>query len=94
MQVSLIQRFGTSRRRLTVRLRGGPSREFQISAQFKFRRSPGSICLLSPEVLERRRAQLRVARGVLDRSMTVPILDAPRVLLISRVTLLYTLLSL
>jgi hypothetical protein len=34
---------------------------------------------LPPEVLERRRAELRVACRVLDRSMTEPILNAPRV---------------
>jgi hypothetical protein len=37
------------------------------------------VCLLPPEVLERGRAQLRVARRVGDRSMAEPILDAPRV---------------
>ena len=34
---------------------------------------------LPPEILERRRAQLRVARRVLDRSVSEPILDASRV---------------
>jgi hypothetical protein len=33
----------------------------------------------SSEVLERRHAQLRVARRMLDRSMAEPVLDAPRV---------------
>jgi hypothetical protein len=36
------------------------------------------VRLLPAEVLERRRAQLRVARGVLHRSMAEPILNAPR----------------
>jgi hypothetical protein len=35
---------------------------------------------LPPEVLERRRAQLRVARCVLNRSMAEPILNASRVM--------------
>jgi hypothetical protein len=35
--------------------------------------------LLSPKVLERRRAQLRVARRVLERPTAEPILDASRV---------------
>jgi hypothetical protein len=34
--------------------------------------------ILSRKVLERRRAQLRVARRVLDRSMAGPILNPPR----------------
>jgi hypothetical protein len=37
---------------------------------------PRSKTPLPPEVLERRRAQLRVARRVLDRSMAEPILNA------------------
>jgi hypothetical protein len=34
---------------------------------------------LPPKVLERRRAQLRVARRVLDRPVAEPVLNAPRV---------------
>jgi len=34
----------------------------------------------SPEVFERYRAQLRVSRRVLDRSMAEPVLNAPRVM--------------
>jgi hypothetical protein len=34
---------------------------------------------LSPEVLERRRAQLQISGRVLDRSMAEPIPNAPRV---------------
>jgi hypothetical protein len=46
---------------------------------FSSRSRPTFQATLPPEVLERRRAQLRVARRVLDRSMAEPILNASRV---------------
>jgi hypothetical protein len=46
-----------------------------ILTQFKFCSKPRVfVCLLPPEVLERRGAQLRVARRVLDRPMAEPVL--------------------
>jgi hypothetical protein len=49
-------------------------------ALWRYQAVPANKKALSPpEVFERRRAQLRVARRVLDRSVAEPILDASRV---------------
>jgi len=53
----------------------------RFSADFSATFTPNySSPLLSlPEIFERRRAQSRLARRVLDRAVAEPILDAPRV---------------